>query len=63
MEQIYANADINGDFIADGFFGDVVMGQEDPLTGASVLDGDGEEVPVRLWLGFPDGVTGDVRSP
>lgn len=55
-ELVYANADISGDAVSDGFFGLINYGLE------SAFDiGDGQTTS-SIWLPIPDGITGDITT-
>lgn len=51
-ELVYSNADLNGDLIADGFFGLINYGRE------SAFEIGGSDI----WIGYPQGITGDITA-
>lgn len=68
-EQIFSNADINLDGIADGFFANITYGREQQSASTAFYKTVGEDdfaedgLSTRpLWLGTPDGAYEDITN-
>lgn len=63
-EQVFGNADINGDGVADGFFGNITYGREQQSVGSAyyLTVREDTESTETLWLGTPEGITGDISA-
>lgn len=61
-EQLYRNADVNGDGFADGVFSNATYGNETYYRVDLWREDLQETVTRSLWLGIPEGIAGDITA-